>query len=54
MNLTDRRIKEAMAAFGVQVKEQAEGRQEMVMTKLREEIERIRPHAERLLNGKIN
>jgi len=51
-DITDKKIRKAMAAFGVQVKTQAAARQDMVIHKLRAEIERIKPLAERLLHGK--
>jgi hypothetical protein len=52
MDITDRNIKKAMTAFGLQVKAQSAARKKMVISKLREEIARIKPQAERLLHGK--
>jgi len=50
-DITEKDIKRAMKEFGVQVKAQANSRQDMVITKLREEIDRLRPQAQRLLHG---
>jgi hypothetical protein len=51
-DLTDKKIKKAMTAFGKQVKNQTASRQDEVILKIRAEIERIRPQSDRLLHGK--
>lgn len=51
-DITDKDIRKAMAAFGVEVKAQSEARQDMVIGKLREEIARLIPQTKRLLYGK--
>ncbi len=50
-DITEKDIKRAMKEFGEQVKAQANSRQDMVINKLREEIDRLRPQAQRLLHG---
>lgn len=51
-DITDADISKAMAEFGEEVKAQAAGRKEFVKNKLQSEIERLRPHADRLIHGK--
>jgi hypothetical protein len=50
-DITDQDIKRALAAFGVEVKAQSENRKALVRRKLRNEIDRLRPYADRLLYG---
>lgn len=50
--ITEKCIQRAVAAFGVQVKAQAKSRQDLVIVKLRKEIDRLKPHSKRLLYGK--
>lgn len=50
-DVTEKDIKKAMKEFGLQVNMQARTRQDMVIAKLREEIDRLRPQAQRLLHG---
>lgn len=50
-DITEKDIKMAMKEFGVQVKMQANCRQDMVISKLKDEIDRLRPQAQRLLHG---
>lgn len=50
--ITEKRIQKAVAAFGVQVKAQAKSRQDLVIDKLRKEIDRLKPYSKRLLHGK--
>lgn len=47
----ERTVQLAMKAMGEKVKAQAASRKVMVIKRLREEIERLRPHADRLLHG---
>ena len=51
-DITEKDIKRALKAFGVEVKQQTAARQDQVIAKLRQEIERLRPHAERLIHGR--
>lgn len=50
-DITEKDINRAMKEFGVQVKAQANNRQDMVIAKLRKEIDRLKPQAQRLLHG---
>lgn len=52
-DITEKQINKALRGFGKHVKAQAERRPGEVIRKLRAEIERLRPHADRLLYGKI-
>lgn len=52
-DVTEKQINKALKDFGKHVKAQAARRPGEVIQKLRAEIERLRPHADRLLYGKI-
>lgn len=47
----DEVIDRAMAAVGKQVAAQSASRQDFVIAKLRAELDRLRPHADRLIYG---
>jgi hypothetical protein len=50
-DITDDIIARAMAAFGKQVAAQSAARQDFVISRLRAEMVRMRPMADRLIHG---
>jgi hypothetical protein len=50
-DITQKDVNRAMKAFGLKVKEQSASRQDFIIAKLREEMDRLRPQAARLLHG---
>jgi hypothetical protein len=50
-DIADEVITQALAAFGKQVATQSAARQDFVIANLRAEMERVRPMADRFING---